>query len=628
MERGLAGFADLFATDQLPSPDGIALEVLKLSRRDDVTTGELARVIQADAALAARLIRAANASALAAGRPVISVGEAVLRLGVVAVRQLALGFALVDKYRSGACAAFDYEGFWVQSLRRALLQQSIAPRTRAGAADEMFACGLLADIGALALATVFPVAFGKLLQRHCGADAVERAAAERGAFGLDAGELGRAMLGHWGFPTPFLRALAARDAPDGAGFDEGSRPLVLARGFRLADLLLECDAAAAEEKPLLSSAIRLLGERLGLEATGVAAIEAEVARDWLEWAGLLKLPAPLASASVQPRDRVPGKSAPAETLRVLIVASDADRRALLRAIAQAGGHEATVAAAGAEALAAAVQAQPQALVTDLELPDLDGLALIRALRATEVGRELFAIVAARDEEADRLAAAIDAGADDYLCEPFDAAAMHAALRRAGRLLGQQRQLSRELRRLQSFASELALSNSLLQQQVVTDPLTGLPNRCFATEHIELQWSAAHRHHADLACLVIDVDHFKRVNDDFGHDRGDAVLRHVAGVLRRELRQHDVICRVGGEEFLAICPDTSASDAARLAERLRRAVASTAMPDAVDMPRLTVSIGVAGLTSDLRSTVELIGRADRAMYRAKALGRNQVCEYAQ
>src|SRR5512139_677062 len=148
-------FEHLKLSGQLPSPRGIALAILELTQRENVTLAEIARVVQTDPALSGRLIKLAN-SASQIARPVVSVQEAVVRQGMNTVRQLALGFSLLDQYRGGACKAFNYQEYWSHSLLMALCMQALGERVHIAAADELFVCGLLAQVGKLALATVYP----------------------------------------------------------------------------------------------------------------------------------------------------------------------------------------------------------------------------------------------------------------------------------------------------------------------------------------------------------------------------------------------------------------------------------------------------------------------------------------
>ena len=149
-------FEDLKASGRLPSPKGVAAAILRLSQRDDVTNADLTRLVKTDPAFAGRLIKAANSVNQAGHRPLVAVGDAIMLLGVPAVRQLALGFSLVTTYRSGACKAFDYDAFWSRSLLTAIAMQILTMRTRAAAPEETFTSGLLSRVGCLALATLYP----------------------------------------------------------------------------------------------------------------------------------------------------------------------------------------------------------------------------------------------------------------------------------------------------------------------------------------------------------------------------------------------------------------------------------------------------------------------------------------
>ncbi|MDP3123052.1 MAG: HDOD domain-containing protein, partial [Thiobacillus sp.] len=147
---------------QLPTPRGVALAILTISQRENATLGEIARVVQTDPALSGRLIKLAN-SASHIARPVVSVQEAVVRQGMATVRHLALGFSLVDQYRDGVCQAFDYQEYWSHSLLMALSMQALGMRVHVAAVDELFICGLLAQVGKLALATVYPEEYSAVL---------------------------------------------------------------------------------------------------------------------------------------------------------------------------------------------------------------------------------------------------------------------------------------------------------------------------------------------------------------------------------------------------------------------------------------------------------------------------------
>jgi diguanylate cyclase (GGDEF)-like protein len=157
-----------------------------------------------------------------------------------------------------------------------------------------------------------------------------------------------------------------------------------------------------------------------------------------------------------------------------------------------------------------------------------------------------------------------------------------------------------------------------------DELTGLPNRRAALEALDREWAATGRHEQPLSLLMLDLDHFKQINDRYGHPAGDAVIQQVADLLRTRLRGQDVAGRFGGEEFVIILPDTAPEGARALAEVLRAEIAEMVIDVGGQVVRITTSIGLYGVwPNEAESIPELIRRADAALYRAKAGGRNQV-----
>jgi diguanylate cyclase (GGDEF)-like protein len=160
----------------------------------------------------------------------------------------------------------------------------------------------------------------------------------------------------------------------------------------------------------------------------------------------------------------------------------------------------------------------------------------------------------------------------------------------------------------------------LREQAVRDPLTGQLNRRGGAEQLDREIARAHREHRPLAVAMLDVDHFKQVNDRFGHDAGDAVLRALAGTMAERLRAYDFVARWGGEEWLAVMPGASRADGVGIIERVRAAIEESRPPG---LPSVTVSAGVDELIPGETRAETLIARADARMYQAKAAGRNRV-----
>jgi diguanylate cyclase (GGDEF)-like protein len=163
----------------------------------------------------------------------------------------------------------------------------------------------------------------------------------------------------------------------------------------------------------------------------------------------------------------------------------------------------------------------------------------------------------------------------------------------------------------------------LQEAALTDALTGLPNRRYALERMQQEWAASGRSARSLACMVVDLDSFKQINDIYGHDVGDITLRLASETMRRVLRSQDVICRTGGDEFLVICPETSDKEVFACGERLRKEIENLTIANEDEVLRLSISVGVAVRDDTMTNGNDLIKKADRATLRAKRLGRNQV-----
>ncbi len=626
-------FQELKAHGRLPSPQGVALAVMRLAQDEAATSGELTRIIKADPALSGRIIKAANTVQFGGRRPVSSIPDAVVVLGLGSVRQLALGFSLVSQYRSGQCAAFDYDGFWAHSLATALAAQAIVGRVRMAVPEESFILGLLTRIGCLGLATVYPEEYTRLLE-NCAQRAVpELVPAEMQAFATDHNELTAALLGDWGLPQVLIEAVRHHENPAEGKFAEGSRPFVLAHVLQLATHLAEIGRATAPARAALLPNLYLLGSRIGLDAEKVGAIADEVVGAWEQWSGLLEIrgPAPqgldaAACACETQAEAAPFEGHAEEALRLLVVDDDASTLMLLGKLLRDAGYAVYSACNGTEAMQRALACRPHLVVADWLMPEIDGLQFCRTLRQTEIGRGVYLVLLTAVEDESRLVEAFEAGVDDYVLKPVNPKMLLARLRAGERVVRLQAEVESDRERMRRFSSEVQANNRRLEQVALLDALTGIPNRRYATERIQQEWSAAGRGGRSLACMLIDVDHFKRINDTHGHDVGDLVLQRVADTLKHTARTQDVVCRIGGEEFLMLCPDTDAAAAAQCAERMRKAVALLRIPVGSCVLQLTISVGVAAMDAGMASPDSMLKAADQAVYAAKQAGRNRICTF--
>ena len=288
-------------------------------------------------------------------------------------------------------------------------------------------------------------------------------------------------------------------------------------------------------------------------------------------------------------------------MRVLIADDDAPSRLLLCAAVARLGHECAEASDGEEALARFHEIQPDVVITDLEMPRLDGAGLVRRIRSAPDVAYAFVVVVTAQSDEGKTRDAMEAGADDLILKPIQPADLERKLIAAQRVTTLHRRLHRDARQ---------------------DALTGVGNRLRLAEDVVALCGRVDRYGHAYCAVLLDVDHFKGYNDGAGHQSGDEVLRAVAEALAATIRSGDTLYRYGGEEFLVLLPEQTLDGAALAAERLRAAV------EALDLRHpgggaVTVSAGVAGLGTGACTPEDVFELADRALYRAKQEGRNRV-----
>ena len=300
--------------------------------------------------------------------------------------------------------------------------------------------------------------------------------------------------------------------------------------------------------------------------------------------------------------------------RILIVDDHEDNIELLRARLEARGYATVSAHDGQQALDIATRApHPDLILLDVMMPNIDGIEVARRLKGDESLPFMPIIMQTALDSTEHTVEGLDAGADDYITKPINFAVLEARVRTQLRLKGLVEEVQRQKEELERISR--------------TDALTGLDNRRHLEERLEEQFEHAKRLHEHFAVVMCDLDKFKSVNDTYGHQAGDEVLRQCARILKGEAREIDRVGRYGGEEFMLVLPGAQPDSAVTFAERVRKAVEAHTFTFDGGTLRRTMSLGVAGWPhSKLARSDDLVRAADDALYVAKETGRNRVVRF--
>ena len=306
-----------------------------------------------------------------------------------------------------------------------------------------------------------------------------------------------------------------------------------------------------------------------------------------------------------------GSADPGRKLRVLAAEDNPVFQTVLRSLLTKWGYDAILVRNGMEAWQELQSPNgPRMAILDWMMPALDGLEVCRRVRSEVREPYIYIVLLTARTDAQDLVEGMEAGADDYLTKPFNAHQLRLRLRAGRRIIDLQEQL--------------LATREALRVQATHDCLTKLLNRMAILEFLRKELSRAVREPQPVSVLMIDLDHFKQINDTYGHGAGDAVLCETARRMQIAVRAYDTVGRYGGEEFLIVLPGCGSSDASTQAERVRRAVAETPFALGDRFLQVTCSIGVSSCSVPREfDGDDLIRDADRALYRAKNAGRNRV-----
>ncbi|MDY0300726.1 MAG: diguanylate cyclase [Trichlorobacter sp.] len=250
------------------------------------------------------------------------------------------------------------------------------------------------------------------------------------------------------------------------------------------------------------------------------------------------------------------------------------------------------------------------VLCDLEMPRMDGFKFLGMLKGRQEVADTPVIILTGNNEREMKLKGLEQGACDFIIKPFDPEELVARMK-----------VHLKIKHLQD---DLKRSNELLLELSNTDHLTGLFNRRYLMETLERELQRAQRHNGMISLIMMDLDHFKKINDTYGHLQGDVVLQKIALLMQKELRTYDTAARYGGEEFAAVLPDASLEEAFNVADRMRTAIQDIRFAGPLAVEQITASFGIAALKSPINGNIDdLLRAADNALYRAKEAGRNRV-----
>ena len=292
-----------------------------------------------------------------------------------------------------------------------------------------------------------------------------------------------------------------------------------------------------------------------------------------------------------------------EPVKVLLAEDDPTQRLVVAHLVRNAGYVVETVSDGKSALARILEETFDILITDLDMPGLDGSCLCQRIREASLANYLYILMLTAHTGDVDVAAGLEAGADDFVRKPANPVELLARLKNGSRIVKLQRE---------------AYKNS------ITDALLGIFNRRYLIHQLRCEVWRAHRYQRPLTVLMIDLDHFKQINDRFGHSAGDQVLVGFARKARGLIRASDWFARFGGEEFVIVLPETPLGVAGQVAEKLRRELEAAPFLLASGEHRVTASFGVAALTlGGDENSDGVLGRADQALYRSKQEGRNRI-----
>ena len=485
----------------LPSPPAIAVRILEAVKKEETSFDELSRIITADPALAAKILKAANSPIYNRTTKVDSIQRALTVIGSNALKNIALSFVIADKMKSTSDDAFDFDFFWKRSVTAAVSGELIASLI-GKQTDDVFVTSLLQDIGVVIMYLSNPADYLTVLEEKA-VTHVPLIEAEKKVFGFDHQEIGMEVLKEWGLPESIYEPVGIHHDTGGDDAGSGTAAEILYLSDKVSSVY---HGSHSVEK--MEAVKELLSSWYGIEQSRVNTLTDSVADHSIQIMSFF---------NIDPGDMKP-----------------------------------------------------------------------------------FTVML---QEANEALGKVNLSYEKLVLE-----------------------LKQAKEKAEKTAAELHKANEKLRELAVRDGLTNLYNHRYFQEQMEKEFSRAQRYKHHLTLIMIDIDHFKKYNDTYGHPRGDVVLKKVADTLLETVRTSDIAARYGGEEFAIALPETDLKGGVILSERLRKRVEQLELEENGQKVNITVSIGLTTWEpggKPVQGKASIITAADRALYKSKHKGRNTI-----
>lgn len=412
---------------------------MRLCHSEHASLGEIAETIKTDPALSAELLKYANSAYLFTGIKVASVEKATVKLGMINVVNLSLSFSLLTNNQKGRCKAFDYKRFWATSLARAIAAKNISATLKIGDPDEVFVCGLLAQMGKLAMACIFPAEYSVLLSDYPTTVIFHQ---EKEEFGLSSNELTYELIRDWQLPDYFGDAALSHEeysAPE-SGEIPSEEALIAVVSLAEAIAIL-CTSHKPTYKNVLEAEAR--AELTGIEEKDFGTLFDTIVSQWQTWTERFNLhvdPCALYH-EIKAADETPHFAIETGEEQITVLIADDDPLTLLNLkslLEKKYNINLVEAKDGKEALRLAMKTQPDLIITDWKMPNLSGIELCKKLRESSSTKHTYIIILTVCENDDDIVQAFDAGADDYVVKPFTPQVLQARIQGGKRIIHFQR----------------------------------------------------------------------------------------------------------------------------------------------------------------------------------------------